>query len=43
MKSIMDFTSEKNGDSNNQTNTNDKLSDVFGEALALAELLGNQV
>ena len=41
----MDFTSEQNAeDSNHQTNTNDKLFDVSGEALALAaELVGNQV
>ena len=42
MNSIMDFTSEQNGEgSNHQTNTNDKLSDVSGEALALAELVDN--
>ena len=44
MNSTMDFTSEQNAeDSNYQTNTNDKLFDVSGEALALAELAGNQV
>ena len=44
MNSIMDFTSEQNSeDSNHQTNTNDKLFDVPGAALALAELVGNQV
>ena len=43
MNSIMDFTSEQNvEDSNHQTNMNDKLFDVSGEA-ALAELVGNQV
>ena len=41
---FMDFTSEQNAEvSNYQTNTNDKLFDVSGEALALAELVGNQV
>ena len=44
MNSIMDFTSEQNAeDSNHQTNTNDKLFVVSGEALASAELVGNQV
>ena len=44
MNSIMDFTTEENAeDSNHQTNTNDKLFDVSGEALALVELVRNQV
>ena len=44
MNSIMDFTTEQNAeDSNHQTNTNDKLFDVSGEALALVELVRNQV
>ena len=44
MASIMDFTSEENvEDSNHQANTNNKLFDVSGEALALAELVGNEV
>ena len=44
MNSIMDFTLEQNAeDSNHPPNTNHKLFDVPGEALALAELVGNQV
>ena len=44
MNNIMDFNSEQNAeDLNHQTNTNDKLFDVSGEALAVAELVGNQV
>ena len=43
MNSIMDLTSEQNAeDSNHETNTNEKLFVVSGEA-ALAELVGNQV
>ena len=44
MNNIMDFNSEQNAeDLNHQTNTNDKLFDVSGEALAVAEPVGNQV
>ena len=40
----MGFTLEQNAeDSNRQTNTNDKLFGVSGEALALREPVRNQV
>ena len=39
----MDFTSEKNVEDSNQTNTSDKSFYMAGEALALTELVGNQV
>ena len=39
----MDFTSEQNTENSDQTNASDKLFNVAGKFLALAELVGNQV